>query len=265
MRKSMTYKLFSRLHDALKSAIEQGATRVGFNGSSFSFERQAKTVEGAPATCILFLNGDRRWQLEEWYVGTGGDIELQPEPEKALARAIAQAYLSQPNKDNVPIPRTIQTEDRWQFHLSENGYQSADGGNWDVDGIMKYLSLSQEEQEDSLVPDFDVKSWVGDSAGIDWSKYLYSPNQVKMRLRFCSADRSAHYVGVISWEGEIVIEDSLGATTWSRGDRLSVEEVNEFPEIRAESWAYGAACELGIKVTHREESADCGTYCPVSD
>ena len=43
----------------------------------------------------------------------------------------------------------------------------ADGGSWDIDGIMKYLSLSQEEQEDSLVPDFEVKSWVGDSAGLD--------------------------------------------------------------------------------------------------
>lgn len=150
-------------------------------------------------------------------------------------------------------------------HLGENGYQSADGGSWHVDEIMGYLRLSPEEQESSLMPDLKVKSWVGDSAGFNWDDYLYSPKEVDMRFSFWNIDGSAHYVGVINWDGEIQIESSSGATIWSQSDRLTVEDVNKFPQIQAESWSYSAAIELGIKVTHTEESPDSGTYCPVQE
>jgi len=94
-----------------------------------------------------------------------------------------------------------------------------------------------------------------------------------MRLMFFNEGEKAHYVGIITWEGEIEIESCSipmeqpsEEKTWSEGDRLSAEDINgKFNRIYAESWAYTAAVELGIKVTHREAAPDCGTYCTVKE
>jgi hypothetical protein len=264
---------FNRLNDALNAVVEQGAKRIStlnpYGSPSFSFERTALTVDKAPATCSLFRNPKGKWELDQWYIGTGGHIDLQPAPVMALGHAIAEYYFSdKPRIENIPLPRTLEADDLQQFHYnSETGcYQSADGGGFTVDEVLGFFLLSPEEQESSLLPNFRVKSWLGDCAPVDWSEYLYSPNDYDLYLYLYTADDAASYSALITYDGEVQIETGFGKTIWADGDRLTPEEVNErFPKIYAQSLAYGAAMELGIKVTHRESSPDCGTYTDIRD
>lgn len=254
----MSYQEFHRLNDAVMAAVSQGAEQIEFTGSGFVLSRSSQVAIGETAICLLFLNTDAKWQLEEWYLGEGWGFDLKPDPIAAVGRAVAESRDSEP-----PIPRTIQTEDGWQFHLSEpvpHSYVSADGGGFLIDEVLDYLSLPPTEQEDALVPHLTVKSWLGDTAGINWDDYAYSPNDIDMRLTLINSN--VRYTGLITYYGEVEIETGDGATTWANSDRLTIAEVNEFTEIRAESLAYAPAMELGIKVTHREASPDSGQYTP---
>jgi hypothetical protein len=266
---------FNRLNDALNAVITQGAKRIGalnaYGLPSFSFERTAlTTVEKAPATCTLFLNSKGKWTLSDWFIGTGGHIDFQPSPERALGRAIAEYYFSdQPRFENPPLPRTLETDKLQQFHFeSETGcYKAVSGGRTiDINEVLGFFLLSPKEQESSPLSNFRVKFWIGDSSPINWDEFLYTPNDIDCRICFDTPQRVATYSAHITYDGEIEIDSAFGKAQWVSGSRLTPEEVNQISsKIYVESSAYSPAIELGLKVTHREDAPDCGTYTDISD
>jgi len=260
-------KSFRNFGQALNEAIAQGAEKISCIGcNSFSVERSSQKQPNDVANTVLFFSTHGDWVLGYWILGDGGTIELQPEPNLAVARAIAQFYLEDNSEylNEMMLPRSFQTEDGWQFHLvpEKTRYEANDGSNFELNDFMRYLALSPEEQVDHIFPAIKIRSWTTDNL-INWDESLYSPNEFDLYLSLQSEDKKTYYKALITFEGDVQIESGIGSTTWSSGDRLTIEEVNEFPLIYAESLAYGAAYELGIKVTHRESAPDSGEFVPV--
>lgn len=61
----------------------------------------------------------------------------------------------------VPIPKTICTEDGWEFHLdiAQQLYETADGSNIGLLEVLHLLSLRGEERNAELFPNFQVLEW----------------------------------------------------------------------------------------------------------
>jgi hypothetical protein len=257
----ITNQEFNRLNDALMTALAYGAKRVAFDNPGICLDFDETATWG------IHLNENGKWLLQPIFYIAEGYIDLQPDPVMALARAMANARVTNKAYDEIIIsPRSLAVESGIQFHLSasRNRYESADTTFMTCDDIWKYFRLSPEDQHCFSVPKITIRSWVGDSF-VNWKNCSNTQRQVDQRLHFYNLEQGSRYTGLINVYGEIKIETSSNhpRSRWALGDILLPSEVNQYESIKAEAEAFSTALEIGIKVTHRETHSNSGQFLPV--